>query len=38
MADSRTRARAWTREHGEDMPEVAGWAWPQGTPAATPPS
>jgi xylulose-5-phosphate/fructose-6-phosphate phosphoketolase len=34
MADMRTRARAWTREHGEDMPEVAGWAWPRDTPAA----
>ena len=21
------RARAWTREHGEDIPEVADWAW-----------
>jgi xylulose-5-phosphate/fructose-6-phosphate phosphoketolase len=32
MADSRTRARAWTREHGEDIPEVANWAWPHGGP------
>jgi len=31
MTDSRTRARAWTREHGEDLPEVAGWAWPGGS-------
>jgi len=29
MADTRVRHRAWTREHGEDLPEVAGWAWPQ---------
>jgi xylulose-5-phosphate/fructose-6-phosphate phosphoketolase len=28
MADSRLRARLWTREHGEDIPEVTGWAWP----------
>jgi xylulose-5-phosphate/fructose-6-phosphate phosphoketolase len=27
MRDERTRARAWTREHGEDIPEVAGWTW-----------
>ena len=33
MTDTRTRARAWTREHGEDLPEVAGWAWPHATPA-----
>jgi xylulose-5-phosphate/fructose-6-phosphate phosphoketolase len=28
MVDSRARARAWTREHGEDAPEVSGWTWP----------
>ena len=28
MADTRRRARAWTREHGEDLPEVRDWAWP----------
>jgi xylulose-5-phosphate/fructose-6-phosphate phosphoketolase len=27
MVDTRFRARAWTREHGEDMPEVASWRW-----------
>jgi xylulose-5-phosphate/fructose-6-phosphate phosphoketolase len=27
MQDARLRARAWTREHGEDIPEVAEWAW-----------
>jgi xylulose-5-phosphate/fructose-6-phosphate phosphoketolase len=27
MRDERTRARTWTREHGEDIPEVAGWTW-----------
>jgi xylulose-5-phosphate/fructose-6-phosphate phosphoketolase len=28
MADSRLRARAWTREHGQGLPEVAQWTWP----------
>ena len=28
MTDTLTRHRAWTREHGEDLPEVAGWTWP----------
>jgi xylulose-5-phosphate/fructose-6-phosphate phosphoketolase len=28
MADARLRARAWTREHGEDQPEIAQWTWP----------
>ncbi|HET6794115.1 MAG TPA: phosphoketolase family protein, partial [Acidimicrobiales bacterium] len=28
MSDARMRARAWTREHGEDHPEVSGWRWP----------
>ncbi|HEV3401903.1 MAG TPA: hypothetical protein VG078_08790, partial [Acidimicrobiales bacterium] len=28
MADRRVRARAWTREHGTDIPEVQGWTWP----------
>ncbi len=27
MVDARTAHWAWTREHGEDMPEVAGWTW-----------
>jgi xylulose-5-phosphate/fructose-6-phosphate phosphoketolase len=27
MVDTRHRARAWTREHGEDLPEVRDWAW-----------
>ena len=26
--DERLRSRAYTREHGEDPPAVAGWAWP----------
>jgi xylulose-5-phosphate/fructose-6-phosphate phosphoketolase len=28
MADSRMRARAWTRDHGDDIPEVKDWTWP----------
>jgi xylulose-5-phosphate/fructose-6-phosphate phosphoketolase len=27
MVDARFRARAYTREHGADIPEVADWAW-----------
>ncbi|MET7908496.1 phosphoketolase family protein [Streptomyces avermitilis] len=27
MADARTRHRAWIREHGTDLPEVANWTW-----------
>ncbi|HEV2537067.1 MAG TPA: phosphoketolase family protein, partial [Streptosporangiaceae bacterium] len=28
MADKRIEARAYTREQGEDLPEVANWTWP----------
>jgi xylulose-5-phosphate/fructose-6-phosphate phosphoketolase len=28
MIDSRLRARAWTRRHGEDHPDISGWIWP----------
>jgi xylulose-5-phosphate/fructose-6-phosphate phosphoketolase len=27
-ADARLAARAYTREHGEDDPSIAGWTWP----------
>ena len=27
MTDLRARARSWTREHGEDLPEVTNWNW-----------
>ncbi len=30
MVDTRARHRAWTREYGEDLPEVANWTWPSG--------
>jgi xylulose-5-phosphate/fructose-6-phosphate phosphoketolase len=39
MVDARTRHWAWIREHGEDMPEVSNWRWPQpGSPAQVPPA
>jgi xylulose-5-phosphate/fructose-6-phosphate phosphoketolase len=28
MVDQRFRARAYTRDAGEDLPEIAGWSWP----------
>jgi xylulose-5-phosphate/fructose-6-phosphate phosphoketolase len=28
MVDARLRARGWTREHGEDQPDVRDWTWP----------
>jgi xylulose-5-phosphate/fructose-6-phosphate phosphoketolase len=28
MEDARLRARAWTREHGEDEPSIRDWTWP----------
>jgi len=28
MVDTRHRARAYAREHGEDAPEIANWTWP----------
>ncbi|MFI6172541.1 phosphoketolase [Nocardia sp. NPDC051052] len=31
MVDARWEARAWTREHGEDIPRVADWTWPYPT-------
>jgi xylulose-5-phosphate/fructose-6-phosphate phosphoketolase len=30
MADARVRYRAWTREHGDDHPDVRDWTWPYG--------
>ena len=29
MQDERLRARAYTREHGEDVPEIRDWTWPR---------
>jgi xylulose-5-phosphate/fructose-6-phosphate phosphoketolase len=28
MVDMRNRHRAWTRQYGEDLPEVRDWVWP----------
>jgi xylulose-5-phosphate/fructose-6-phosphate phosphoketolase len=28
MVDSRLRARQWTRDQGEDAPEIRDWTWP----------
>ena len=28
MVDERLRCRAYTREHGDDVPEVRDWSWP----------
>ncbi len=33
MQDARHRARAYTRDHGEDIPEVAEWSWEGGVGA-----
>jgi xylulose-5-phosphate/fructose-6-phosphate phosphoketolase len=27
MEDKRLSCRAWTREHGEDAPEINDWKW-----------
>jgi xylulose-5-phosphate/fructose-6-phosphate phosphoketolase len=27
LEDMRLQARAYTREHGEDPPEISGWTW-----------
>ncbi len=35
MADTRLRARAYTREVGDDLPEVRDWTWPGADPAPT---
>ncbi|MDR2704050.1 MAG: phosphoketolase family protein [Cellulomonadaceae bacterium] len=29
MQDARIRARAYTREYGDDIPEVRDWVWPE---------
>ncbi|HEX6887190.1 MAG TPA: phosphoketolase family protein [Candidatus Nanopelagicales bacterium] len=35
MADARLEARAYAEEHGEDIPEVAAWVWPDAGDAVT---
>ncbi|WP_407318900.1 phosphoketolase family protein [Isoptericola halotolerans] len=35
MVDARLAARQYTREHGEDIPEVRDWVWPDAGQTAT---
>jgi xylulose-5-phosphate/fructose-6-phosphate phosphoketolase len=35
MMDERLRHRAYTREHGDDPPELRNWTWPAGDGTAT---
>jgi xylulose-5-phosphate/fructose-6-phosphate phosphoketolase len=35
MVDERLRHRAYTRETGDDMPDVRDWAWPEESGSAT---
>jgi xylulose-5-phosphate/fructose-6-phosphate phosphoketolase len=35
MVDERIRAREHTRLHGEDIPEVRDWVWPDAGQTAT---
>ncbi|MDT0166094.1 phosphoketolase family protein [Actinotalea sp. AC32] len=35
MVDARLRARQYTRDHGEDIPEVRDWVWPDSGQTAT---
>ena len=36
MVDERLRHRAYTRDKGDDMPDVRDWAWPFGDGGRTP--
>jgi xylulose-5-phosphate/fructose-6-phosphate phosphoketolase len=36
MADERLRHRAYTREHGDDSPDVRDWTWPGAAPVGEP--
>jgi xylulose-5-phosphate/fructose-6-phosphate phosphoketolase len=35
MVDERLRHRAYTREHGQDPPDVTDWCWPGSSDART---
>ena len=37
MDDARIRARAYTREYGDDLPEVREWTWPDSRHLTPPP-
>ncbi len=34
MSDRRLHARQYTRDHGEDLPEIRDWVWPGGADSA----
>jgi xylulose-5-phosphate/fructose-6-phosphate phosphoketolase len=34
MVDERLRCRRYTRDYGEDAPDVSGWTWGGAKPAA----
>ncbi len=34
MTDERLRAKTFTREHGDDLPEITSWAWRHETPSS----
>jgi xylulose-5-phosphate/fructose-6-phosphate phosphoketolase len=38
MADERLRHRAYTREHGDDSPDVRDWTWPGAPPVRAEPA
>jgi len=38
IADERLRHRAYTREHGDDPPDVRDWVWPGGVPVRPEPA
>jgi xylulose-5-phosphate/fructose-6-phosphate phosphoketolase len=38
MVDERLRHRAYTREHGDDPPDVRDWTWPGGPSAREEPA
>jgi xylulose-5-phosphate/fructose-6-phosphate phosphoketolase len=35
MVDTRARHHTWTREYGEDLPEVRDWVWPYESPVTS---
>jgi xylulose-5-phosphate/fructose-6-phosphate phosphoketolase len=38
MSDERLRKRAWTRQAGDDAPDIRDWVWPGSSPAAVQPA
>src|SRR5664279_987416 len=35
MVDARAEAKRWTRDHGDDIPSVRDWTWPEATGTGT---